>query len=202
MKAAGAERARLVVVTVPSTLTLRLMVPLVRRLNPAAHVVARAESGEQLRELRQLGVYEAVQPELEAGLELVRQALLHLGFGAGDIERFVARVHRDYYAPLLRDSAEEGLLAQLRRTARVIETEWFLLKDDSPLLGRSIGELRVRETTGVSVVTAIRGDSVLANPGPDFVFSSGDTVGVVGTPAQRAAFRRLAGLGPVSDADA
>ncbi len=191
--AAGVQMARLVIVTVPDTVTLRLVVPLIRRLNPAAHVVVRAASAEHLHELGRLGVYEAVQPELEAGLELLRQALLHLGFGAGDIQRFVERVHREYYAPLVKETADGRLLAQLRRTAREIEIEWFRLTADSPLVGRAIGDVRVRETTGASVVAVIRGERVVANPGPDLVFASGDTVGVIGTSSQRAAFRTLSG---------
>ena len=45
-------------------------------------------------ELGRLGVYEAVHPESEAGLELGRQALSHLGVPAGDIQRFADKVRR------------------------------------------------------------------------------------------------------------
>ncbi len=194
LEAAGIRRARLAILTVPDPVGVQLAVERIRRLNPGVHIVARAGSAEQLEVLGRLGVYEAVQPEMEAGLELVHQALSHLGVGLDVIRRFAEEVRREHYAPIVRGTADDRLLGQMRRTARIVETEWVLLPDGSPVAGRTIGELRVRETTGASVVAVLRGDDVLANPGPDVAFAPGDTVGVIGTAEQRAAFRALAAV--------
>lgn len=78
------------------------------------------------------------------------------------------------------------------RTSRLLQTEWFRLPPDSPLAGRSIGDVRVREVTGASVVAIVRDETVIPNPGPTVVFQKGDTVGIMGTAEQRAAFERLA----------
>jgi K+/H+ antiporter YhaU regulatory subunit KhtT len=50
----------------------------------------------------------------------------------------------------------------------------------------------VRTRTGASIVAIVREESVIANPGPEATIAPGDTVGVLGTPAQRAALRDLA----------
>ncbi len=39
----------------------------------------------------------------------------------------------------------------------MIEAEWVDLTSDSPLAGKSIGELRVRSKTGTSIVAIVRG---------------------------------------------
>jgi monovalent cation:H+ antiporter-2, CPA2 family len=192
LEAAGVEKAQLVIVTVPDPAGARLVVERVRRLNPNVHVVARAASPEQLEELGRLGVYEAVQPEFEAGLELGRQALLHLGVEAGEIQRLSDQVHRELYAPIIDSSAGQDLLLQLRRTSRRIETEWIRLPEDSAMVGKTIGDLRIRSNTGASVVALTRRGEVLPNPGPEVVFEAGDLVGALGTPDQQAAFRELA----------
>ncbi|MDQ3942913.1 MAG: cation:proton antiporter [Actinomycetota bacterium] len=192
LEAAGVGRARLVIVTVPDPAGTRLVIERVRSINPDVHVVARSATADQLEELGRLGVYEAVQPEFEAGLELGRQALAHLGIGAGEIQRFSDQIRRELYAPITDRFADEGLLSQLRRTSRMIETEWVRLPEDSAMVGKAIGELRIRSKTGASVVALIRGDDVLPNPGPEVVFEAGDAVGFLGTPDQRAAFRKLA----------
>ena len=192
LEAAGVGAARLVLLALPDPVTVRLAVERTRRLNPGVHIVARAAGVEQIEELGRLGVYEAVQPELEAGLELAHQALAHLGVGAEEILRFTEAVRRELYAPLTVGAADDRLLAQLRRRARLIEVEWIPIPEGSPLAGRSIGECRVRQRTGASVVAVLRADSVLANPGPRLVLRPGDTVGVIGTADQRAAFRQLA----------
>jgi CPA2 family monovalent cation:H+ antiporter-2 len=69
------------------------------------HIVARAESEELLEELQQLGVHEVVLPQMEAGLEVTRQALLHLQVPDQQIERFADEVRREFYRPL---RADEG----------------------------------------------------------------------------------------------
>jgi CPA2 family monovalent cation:H+ antiporter-2 len=191
LEAAGVRRARLVIVTVPNPVGARLVVTRVRSLNPNVHVVARTTTVEQLEELGRLGVYEAVHPESEAGLELGRQALSHLGVAVGDIQRFADEVRRELYAPITRQGTEGDLLAQLGRASRQIETEWVRLTENSTLGGRTIGELGVRTKTGASVVAIVRDDLVVASPGPDDRFEAGDLVGVLGTPEQRASFVAL-----------
>lgn len=192
LEAAGVRRARLVIVTVPDPVGARLVVERVRSINPNVHVVARTTTVEQLEELGRLGVYEAVHPESEAGLELGRQALSHLDVPAGDIQRFADEVRRELYAPITRQGTEGDLLAQLERASRQIETEWVRLPENSPLEGRTIGDLGVRTQTGASIVAIVRDDLVLAGPGPEARFEPGDLVGVLGTREQRAAFVALA----------
>lgn len=58
--------------------------------------------------------------------------------------------------------------------------EWFDVESDSPVVGRSIGELRIRTRTGASVVAVIRPEPVPA-PEPNFVIEAGDTLMVAGT---------------------
>jgi K+/H+ antiporter YhaU regulatory subunit KhtT len=89
-------------------------------------------------------------------------------------------------------TADKELLLQLRQTSRMIETEWVLLPEESALINKTIGELGVRSKLGTSIVAIIRGEDVLPNPGPEVAFEAGDVVGTLGTPDQRAAFRRLA----------
>jgi CPA2 family monovalent cation:H+ antiporter-2 len=192
LEAAGVGEARLVLVTVPDAIGARLVVERVRALKPGVHIVVRSTSVEQLEDLSRLGVYEAVQPELEAGLELGRQALVHLGIGAGEIQRFSDQVRQELYAPITDRSTSGELLSRLRRASEMIETDWIELPEDSPLAGKKIGDIEVRTRTGASIVAIVREESVIANPGPEVAIAPGDTIGALGTPDQRAALRDLA----------
>jgi len=191
LEAAGVRRARLVIVTIPDPVGARLVVERVRSINPNVHVVVRSTTVEQLDELGRLGVYEAVHPESEAGLELGRQALYHLGVTAEDIQRFADEVRRELYAPITRQGVDDDLLVQLRRASREIETEWVRLPESDMVAGKTIGDLRIRSGTGASIVAVVRGEEVIPNPGPEVALRAGDLVGVLGTPDQRAAFRAL-----------
>ncbi|CAN5673467.1 cation:proton antiporter [soil metagenome] len=196
LEAADVGKARLVVVTMPDAAGVRLTIDRIKQINPEVHIVARSATVDQLEELGELGVYEVVQPEFEAALELGRQALSHLGVGATEIHRFSDRVRSELYAPMETDSTvDDGLLTQLRRTSRMIETEWVRLPEESELTGKTIGELGLRDKIGVSVVAVIRGDDVIPNPGPEDHLETGDMVGTLGTPDQTEAFRALANGG-------
>ncbi|WP_084709401.1 cation:proton antiporter domain-containing protein [Rubrobacter aplysinae] len=199
LEAADIADARLVVLTVPDALDARMVVERVRGFSPDVHIVARSSSAEQLQDFGKLGIYEAVQPEFEAALELGRQALVHLDIEAGEIQRFSDQVRGELYAPIVGGS-DDGMLDQLRRATRLIETEWIRLRDNSPVLGRSIGELQIRNIAGASIVAVVRDDEVIASPGPEVAFQSGDTAVVLGSREQRATFREMIEAGTVAAA--
>lgn len=100
LEAAGLPLARLLVVTTPApTVTLEIARG-ARRLRPDLHIVARADSESVLEDLHALGVFEVVIPQLEAGLEITRQALLHLDVDAAEIDRHTHDVRSAFYASL------------------------------------------------------------------------------------------------------
>jgi K+:H+ antiporter len=206
LEAAGTGGARLVVLTVPDAIAVRLAVERVQGIAPEADLLVRAESPGQLEDLGRLGVFEAVQPELEAGLELARQALARFGVSAEEAHNFADGVRRELYAPISgKEQAQEGgdgAFARLRQASQAIEVEWVRLPEiqvpgrnetESGILGHTIGDLGVRSETGASILAVVRGDEVIPNPGADLALEAGDAVGVLGTPEQRAAFRAIAG---------
>ena len=202
LDAAGIHRARLLLVTVPSAIDVELIVRRARQLDPDLHIVARAARLAQLDPLRALGVYELVQPEFEAGLEMVRQTLVHFSVPALEIQRFTDAVRREQYEPLYTRHTDARLLDRLRNASRSIEIEWITLEAGSPLVGKGVGEASIRQRTGASLVTIVRGEDTFSNPGPDMILEAGDVVAVLGTPSQREAFRALSTDGRVSEAPA
>ncbi|MBK8167491.1 MAG: cation:proton antiporter [bacterium] len=95
LEAAGLDAARLLVVTVPAAETSSAVARLARARRPDLHLVARAESDAAREALYALGVFEVVQPQREASLEMTRQALAHLGVEAGEVARLVEAARRE-----------------------------------------------------------------------------------------------------------
>ncbi len=91
LSAAGAARARVAVVALPEGVSTRLAVRELRRLNPSLPIVARAHSDEEVDAARREGATRVVYAELEAGLEMMRDALLCLGRGQGEVQDMVDR---------------------------------------------------------------------------------------------------------------
>jgi TrkA domain protein len=72
-------------------------------------------------------------------------------------------------------------LASMRDQVAELLVERLPLAADSPYANLTLGETQARTRTGASVVAVLRGDRMIASPGPDFRFEPGDQVVVVGT---------------------
>jgi len=192
LEAARVKQACLVLITTPAIIATQTIVDRVRTSNPTVHIVARAEGIEQMQVLREHDVYEVVQPEFEAGLEITRQALLHLNIPATDIQKFTDTIRRELYAPLYHVHDEYQTIAQLQNVSHLLELSWVRLTANSPLIGRTIQELRIRSETGVSVVGVICDGKLHPNPNADYQFSVGDFVAVLGNFEQLDAFQAMA----------
>ncbi|WP_311170466.1 cation:proton antiporter regulatory subunit [Halobellus ordinarius] len=66
--------------------------------------------------------------------------------------------------------------------------EWVEVDADSPIAGKTLGETDLRAETGASVVAIERSDEVIPSPGSETTINAGDTLVVVGSSADCAAF--------------
>lgn len=107
LEAAGIHHARLFIATTPAALDTEVIVRRVRQIAPQLHIIARAANLDQLEILRELGVYEAVQPEFEAGLEVVRQTLLHYKVPEAEIQNIGDDIRKTLYKPFVKPEEEE-----------------------------------------------------------------------------------------------
>ncbi|PXY19709.1 cation:proton antiporter regulatory subunit [Prauserella muralis] len=76
------------------------------------------------------------------------------------------------------------LVAQLTEEHREvpgINTKQMTIKSGTPYDGRTLGDTAMRTRTGVSVVAVMRAGQVHPSPAPEFTFTAGDVLVVVGT---------------------
>jgi CPA2 family monovalent cation:H+ antiporter-2 len=94
LRTAGAAQKKVIVIAVPDANTALLAVTNARRLNPLAPIIVRAQSRDDLPALRKAGATEVVVPAYEGGIELMREALVALGYQSDEALQF-ADVSRD-----------------------------------------------------------------------------------------------------------
>ncbi len=191
LETAALEKARLLLITIPAIVVAQSIVLRARQLSPALNIVARAESVELMQSLHDKGVTQVVMPQFEAGLEITRQALLHLDIPVTEILRYTDTMRRDLYAPLFEDQGIYETLTLLQRAGSLLEMKWLVLDEGNAVSGRSIGDLGIRSRTGASVVGVMRDGQLHTNPSPHFRFAPGDLVAVIGKQEQFAAFEEL-----------
>jgi len=98
LHAAGIDKAKLLLLTMPDPNAVNLAVERARAKNPNVVVVARSAKASHLGTLRELGVTAAVQPEFEGGLEMVRQGLTWCGYGGEAAASITDGIRRELYA--------------------------------------------------------------------------------------------------------
>ncbi len=198
LDAAHVATARLVLVTVPAFTVARSIVDRVRQMRPDVAIVARADGFDALAALREMGVEEAIQPELEAGLEMTRMALVHLDLPSHEILHVTDRLRRERYgkgAPL----TGEHDLHRLAGAMRLIDFRWIEVDAGSRIAGHTIGEARIRKRTGASIVGIAHGDAFVVSPGPESVLDAGALLAVVGRREDLAAVEALAAPSAVAE---
>ena len=194
LEAAGIRRARLMLVAVSDAVSARVAVEKARALNPELRIVARALYPEHLAELAHLGVYEAVQPEMEAGLEMVRQVLSHYGKPAAEVQRFTDAVRDDLYGPMWEGGLSaryHSILEELGPDRSPVSIEWFTVPGDSGTKAKTVGDLMIRTASGAAVVAVIHGRDVDPRPGPECPIRPGARIALLGTSEEREAGRGL-----------
>ncbi|HTM05090.1 MAG TPA: cation:proton antiporter [Vicinamibacterales bacterium] len=79
LRAAAVERARAIIVTVPSFDDVRNIVSAARMVRPDIAIAARAPDPEGMASLREFGIDDVTSPEIEGAIEMTRLALLRSG---------------------------------------------------------------------------------------------------------------------------
>jgi CPA2 family monovalent cation:H+ antiporter-2 len=192
LEAAHVAEARLMLVTTQAIEATKSVIKQARLLNPEMHIVARADGVEAMKRLHEYGVYEAVQPEFEASLEIARQALLHFDVLPTEIQKFTDSIRQQLYEPLYEGHESYQAVAQLQHATRLLAVNWVRLLTNSPLVGQTIETAAVRAHTGASVVGILHGGELKANPGLTYRFAADDMVAVMGNTEQLTAFQVLA----------
>jgi CPA2 family monovalent cation:H+ antiporter-2 len=175
LAAAQTDQAALVILAIPENDRARQAVRRIRAFNPTVQILARVHDLAWRARLMEAGAAEVIQPEEEAASTLIRHALERLSLPR---ERVLAYLNR-YRGAVERAKAEaedaESGLPQLREVSLRA----------GHLVGQSLGEARIRERFGVTVVGVTRatGDAV-PDPTAETVLRAGDRLRLFGLPRQ------------------
>lgn len=180
---AGLNRAKALVVLLPSQTAAELVVAAARDLAPDLAIIARAGTLEGVRRLHELGARHVINPELEGGLEIVRHTLFELEYPMGRLQPYVDAVRSEAYQGHFDGDTPESARAldQLITAVRGVDITWHPLADGSPLAGSTLGATRLRSVTGASVVAIMQHGRVVANPPPESMLDDGALLGLIGT---------------------
>jgi CPA2 family monovalent cation:H+ antiporter-2 len=105
--------ARAVVVTLPDESAALIVVATVHAENPHVPIIVRAATQEGIYLLHASGAQHVIYPELEGGLEIMRETLDRLDYCASDVQKYTDALRRSHYDFSLTTDAEQRALKQI-----------------------------------------------------------------------------------------
>jgi K+/H+ antiporter YhaU regulatory subunit KhtT len=180
---------KLFIITVPILQVAKDIINTIKRVNPNATIIVRCNDINELEDFYNLNISQVVQPEFEASLEMVRQALLHLEVTVEAIETYLDEVRRQKYSLPEKDVVK--YTSSLNNASRLLEMYWYHVENDCSMIGKKIKELSLRKKLGVSVIGVYRQNELIQNPDSDFIFESDDMIALIGSKIGKDKFEEL-----------
>jgi CPA2 family monovalent cation:H+ antiporter-2 len=181
--AAGIERARAVDVVLSDPDAAMKVVQSAARLAPRVPVLVRARYRAEAARLQEAGAI-AVAEELEASLEVVAQLLAGVDVPGNIIQVLLEDYRRREAMPVLRlPAAPRVPLYQLAPELLSAPVATHQLRNGDWATGRTLADLNLRATTGVSVLAVRRDGRSWTSPPPDLTLEPNDVLYLLGDDA-------------------
>ena len=180
----GLEHARILVLAISDPIATRRTVALAREMNNDIHIIVRTRYMAEMTDLYEVGANQVIPEEFETSIEIFSRVLREYGFARNVVQRETDKIRHEGYQRLRLTShphIEVGTITEALETAT---TQTLFIDADSPVLGRTLGDLNLRGRTGATVIAAIREGGSQINPGPDFTFAPDDIVVLFGSPEE------------------
>lgn len=180
LEAFGVHRAKAVVVVLSDPDAAMKVVRTVGRLAPGVPVLVRARYRAEAERLQEAGGI-AVAEELEASLEIVAQLLAGLDVPGNIVQILLDDYRRREAMPSRRlASAPRVPLHQIAPDVLSMPIATHQLNDGDWAAGRTLAELNLRATTGVSVLAVRRQGRSWTSPPPDFALTAHHVLYLIG----------------------
>ncbi len=177
---AGIHRAKLLVVAISDAAATRRIVQVARKENPQMHIIVRTRYISEIDDLSKLGANEVIPEEFETSIEIFSRTLHHYQVPRNIISEHINSIRKDSYKALRTTALPAKFLTERYEIMKAIETETYLVKENSKIDGHTIKDLQLRAKTGATIIAVQRAEHIYHNPSPDLTLKSGDIMLLIG----------------------
>ncbi len=176
----GLGRAGIMVVAISDPISTRRTVAIARELNLDLRIIVRTRYMAEVEELYQLGANQVIPEEFETSVEIFSRVLREYGVSRNVIQREVEDIRSEGYQMLRSSSLPLAELSKIAEAFGSTTSETLFISPNSPSIGKTLGELDLRNQTGASVTAAIRDGDTQINLGPEFRIAADDILVLLG----------------------
>lgn len=178
---AGVERAWSMVLAMSDPAAARRTVALACRLNPDLHIIVRTRYVAEITELLELGANQVIPEEFETSIEIFSRVLHRYGIQRSVIEQQIAKIREQGYEMLRSPALASSSLNVAKIDLDGASTKTITLDENSPVVGKNLGELELRGKSGATVIAVIRDGETKISPGAHYKLNAGDVVILLGS---------------------
>jgi CPA2 family monovalent cation:H+ antiporter-2 len=187
LESAGVKSVDLLVVTVPIVQVATSILFHARALKPELTIVARAKYRTDVAPLYEAGADAVIYDELESGHRFIHYSLLKLGFSMQESHSMGLLLRQQFEGEFHPPEISGTLPEHSSRLALVGDTllEWMPVPKGSPLICQSLEGTKLRQRTGVNIVSIIQGDTLERHDATaKSVLNAGDVLIAIGKASQ------------------
>ena len=191
LEAAGARKAKVMLVAINDRDATLRIVSLARYENPTLQIFARTRFIAEVERLQKAGADIVVPEELETSVRLFSHVLNAYLITPDEVARQVNAIRADDYG-VIRGSIQEAHMMVLQGLDEEgLHTRAVAIRDGAPVAGKTLAELGLRNKYGLTVLAVRRGRKTIGSPAGNFRVEAGDRLVLIGMADQ---FAECAGL--------
>jgi monovalent cation:H+ antiporter-2, CPA2 family len=176
----GIEKARVLVVAISDPAATARLVSQARRLRADLYVIVRTRYVAEIEHLYRLGANQVIPEEFETSVEIFARVLQEYHIPRNVISLQVDLIRKEHYGTLRGIRLQGKQLDALSQFLIGTTSDIFSIVEQSPAVGKSLGEIKLSSQSGVSVIAVIRDGKSHYNMGDDFELAAGDMLVLLG----------------------
>lgn len=178
------EKARIIVIAISDATATRRIAAQARMMRPTIHLIVRTRYVAEMEPLFQLGVNDVVPEEFETSVEIFSRVLRTYLIPHDQIEHCIAEIRRDSYQMFRTISRRHSHATGISGYLSGVELATFCVQPSSRIEKTVLRDGLLRDRSGASVLVIKRGEEIISNPDPNWIFEADDMVLVLGKPDQ------------------
>jgi CPA2 family monovalent cation:H+ antiporter-2 len=176
----GIDTARLLVVVISDPASTRRIVQMARKLNPRLYILVRTRYTAEVEDLIKLGANEVIPEEFETSIEIFARVLHHYQIPRNLILDQIEKIRSGSYEVLRRVGLPVKGLPEKCEIHADYEIETYRIDEQTNASGRPMRDLKIHAEADATVIAVRRGEEIIPNPEPEFIFQPGDVVYLIG----------------------
>lgn len=176
----GVETARLLVVVISDPASTRRIVQIARKLNPRLYIIVRTRYTAEVDDLTKLGANEVIPEEFETSIEIFAKVLHHYQIPNNLITHQIEKIRSGSYEAFRRVGLPIKRIQEKCEIHADFEIETYQIDEHTPASGRSLKDLKIHSEVDATILAVRRGEQIIPNPEPDFIFNPGDILYLIG----------------------